>query len=208
MATSGALMLYCSRYGPMSYVPGATEIYLNELAQRCSDHENIHSISYDIVLACDYHDDGMSSHVYNDLGSYLTWRWFRVNVLNRLFRRDIIDQSVATGLEGRSNDEIEKLVEDTEIGPGVTLGSQFPQFYPVGVSTDGPTKNVACVELVRSFPGFDTKNSMNIFWGSLSDDFLVEVFDTTYLDTLRKSEAALQSSLDLQVGSDSSSFIP
>jgi len=188
MATSGALMLFCSRYGPTGYVPGATEIYLNELALRCSDHENIDSILYDIVLACDYHDDGMSSHVYNDLSSYLTWRWVRVSPQNRLLRRDYIDRAVITGLEGRSNDEIEKFVEDYGTEPGVRVGSQLPLFYPASLSIDGPTKNAACVELVRSFPGFDTKTSIDVFGGSLLDDILD---DTTYLDRLRKPQATL-----------------
>jgi len=172
MATSGALMLFCSRYGPTSYVPGATEIYLNELALRCSDHENIHSILYDIVLACDYHDDGMSSHVHNDLGSYLTWRWARVSPQNRWLRR-------------------ESMVE-----VGIPLGSQLPQFYPPSVSMEGPTKNAACVELVRSLPGFDTKTSMDVLWGSLLDDFLEEVGDITFLGRLRKTQATREAALD------------
>ena len=172
MATSGALMLFCSRYGPTSYVPGATEIYLNELALRCSDHENIHSILYDIVLACDYHDDGMSSRVHNDLGSYLTWRWARVSPQNRWLRR-------------------ESMVE-----VGIPLGSQLPQFYPPSVSMEGPTKNAACVELVRSLPGFDTKTSMDVLWGSLLDDFLEEVGDITFLGRLRKTQATREAALD------------
>lgn len=101
-ARAGALMLFCSQYGPTSNVPVMVDIYFRGFALNYGGYLHDSSIIYDVVLAC--------SHRYKDLGSYLTWRWLRKDLLLQTDRFPYFHTTSVSAKEPAKNANCVKLL--------------------------------------------------------------------------------------------------